>query len=151
MAYLCFVRRNNRICRREHSELYLSRTFFSTSLCRFTTRSSVCGCLPLLFTSYVWCSASPCRFRSHWHSRSASSVSSYSCGAALGLFLFWRGARVVFVLLLVLFAAIAPLKPFYIISGWFEMFMHLRLLFHGFIICLVYFGPPREYFAARPA
>jgi hypothetical protein len=70
--------------------------------------------------------------------------------AALGLFLFWRGARIVFVLLLVLFAGIAPLKPFYIISGWFEMFMHLRLLFHGFIVCLVYFGPPREYFAARP-
>ncbi len=70
--------------------------------------------------------------------------------AALGLFFFWRGARVVFVLLLVLFAAIAPLKPFYIISGWSEVFMHLRLLFHGFIICLGYFGPPREYFAARP-
>ena len=70
--------------------------------------------------------------------------------AALGLFFFWHGARVVFVLLLVLFAAIAPLKPFYIISGWSEVFIHLRLLFHGFIICLVYFGPPREYFAARP-
>jgi hypothetical protein len=69
--------------------------------------------------------------------------------AALGLFFFWRGARVVFVLLLVLFAAIVPLKPFYIISGWFEMFMHLRLLFHGFIICLIYFGSPREYFADR--
>jgi hypothetical protein len=49
--------------------------------------------------------------------------------AALGLFLFWRGARIVFVLLLVLFAGIAPLKPFYIISGWFEMFMHFDCFF----------------------
>jgi len=72
-------------------------------------------------------------------------VSANGCGSGTG------SPKVVFVLLLVLFAAIAPLKPFYIISGWFEMFKHLRLLFHGFIICLVYFGPPREYFAARPA
>ena len=69
--------------------------------------------------------------------------------AALGLLFFWHGARVVFVLLLLLFAAIAPLKPFYIISGWSEVFMHLRLLFHGFMICLLYFGPPREYFVTR--
>ena|SRR5215467_6661598 len=71
--------------------------------------------------------------------------------AVLGLFFFWRGARVVFVLLLLLFAAIAPLKPFYILSGWSEFFMHLRLLAHGFIIGLVYFGPPREYFAPKSA
>lgn len=71
--------------------------------------------------------------------------------AALGLFFFWRGSRIIFVLLLVLFAAIAPLKPFYMISGWFEMFMHLRLLAHGFMICLVYFGPPREFFARKAA
>jgi hypothetical protein len=71
--------------------------------------------------------------------------------AALGLFFFWRGARIVFVLLLVLFAGIAPLKPFYIISGWFEVFMHLRLLAHGFMICLMYFGPPREFFVRKSA
>jgi hypothetical protein len=71
--------------------------------------------------------------------------------AVLGLFFFWRGARVVFVLLLLLFAAIAPLKPFYILSGWSEFFMHLRLLAHGFMICLVYFGPPREYFTPKSA
>ena len=71
--------------------------------------------------------------------------------AVLGLFFFWRGSRIIFVLLLVLFAAIAPLKPFYMISGWFEVFMHLRLLAHGFMICLVYFGPPREFFARKAA
>jgi hypothetical protein len=71
--------------------------------------------------------------------------------AALGLFFFWRGARVVFVLLVVLFAAVAPLKPFYIISGWREFFVHLRLLAHGFMICLLYFGSPREYFAPTSA
>ena len=47
--------------------------------------------------------------------------------------------------------AFAPLKPFYILSGWSEFFMHLRLLAHGFMICLVYFGPPREYFAPKSA
>jgi hypothetical protein len=71
--------------------------------------------------------------------------------AIIGLFLFWPSARPVFVILLLIFAAIAPLKPFYIISGWFEVFMHVRLLFHGFIICLIYFGPPREYFKRRSA
>ena len=69
--------------------------------------------------------------------------------AIIGLYLFWPSARLVFIVVLITFVAIAPLKPFYIISGWFEVFMHLRFLFHGFIICLVYFGPPAEYFAAR--
>jgi hypothetical protein len=71
--------------------------------------------------------------------------------AIIGLFLFWPSARPVFVVALVAFATIAPLKPFYIISGWFEVFIHLRLLFHGFIIYLIYFGPPREYFARQSA
>jgi len=57
----------------------------------------------------------------------------------------------VFVFLPLIFVAIAPLKPFYVISGWFEVFMHVRLLFHGFIICLIYFGPPREYFSRQSA
>ena len=71
--------------------------------------------------------------------------------AIIGLFLFWPSARPVFVILLLIFAAIPPLKPFYIISGWFEVFMHVRLLFHGFIICLIYFGPAREYFTRQSA
>jgi hypothetical protein len=69
----------------------------------------------------------------------------------IGLFLFWRGARPVFVLLLLAFAAIAPLKPFYLMSGSFEAMMHLRLLAHGFLICLIYFGTPSEYFARKSA
>jgi hypothetical protein len=71
--------------------------------------------------------------------------------AIIGLFLFWPSARPVFVFLLLIFVAIAPLKPFYVISGWFEVLMHVRLLFHGFIICLIYFGPPREYFSRQSA
>jgi hypothetical protein len=70
--------------------------------------------------------------------------------AIIGLFLFWPSARPVFVVLLVAFATIAPLKPFYIISGWFEVFIHLRLLFHGFIICLIYFGHLASTLHANP-
>jgi hypothetical protein len=71
--------------------------------------------------------------------------------ALLGLFLFWPIARPIFVVTLLAFVVVAPLKSFYIISGWFEVFMHLRLLFHGFIIGLIYFGPPREYFSRQSA
>jgi hypothetical protein len=71
--------------------------------------------------------------------------------AVAGLFLFWPSARPVFTALLLAFAGIAPLQPFYVISGWGELMMHLRLLAHGFIICLIYFGPPREYFSRQSA
>ena len=74
----------------------------------------------------------------------------YSCGRLL-VCSFSGVARVVFVLLVVLFAAVAPLKPFYIISGWSEFFMRLRLLAHGFMLCLLYFGSPREDFAPTSA
>jgi hypothetical protein len=69
--------------------------------------------------------------------------------AFVGLFLFWPSARPIFVVTLLAVAAAVPLKPFYIISGWFEVIMHIRLLFHGFIICLIYFGPPREYYVRQ--
>jgi hypothetical protein len=71
--------------------------------------------------------------------------------ALVGLFLFWPSVRPIFVVTLLAFAAAAPLKPFYIISGWVEVFMHLRLLFHDFIIGLIYFGPPRAYFMRQSA
>jgi hypothetical protein len=69
--------------------------------------------------------------------------------AVVGLFLFWRGSRLVFVLVLIAFAIAEPLRPFYIVSGWNQLLIHLRLALHGFIIALIYFGPPRKYFATK--
>jgi hypothetical protein len=69
--------------------------------------------------------------------------------AVVGLFLFWRGSRLVFVLVLLAFAAAEPLYPFYIIRGWNQLLIHIRLALHGFIIALIYFGPPRQFFATK--
>ena len=69
--------------------------------------------------------------------------------AVVGLFLFWRGSRLVFVLVLIAFAIAEPVRPFYIVSGWNQLLIHLRLALHGFIIALVYFGPPRQFFATK--
>ena len=69
--------------------------------------------------------------------------------AVVGLFLFWRGSRLVFVLVLLAFAAAEPLYPFYIIRGWNQLLIHIRLALHGFIIALIYFGPPRRFFATK--
>jgi hypothetical protein len=67
----------------------------------------------------------------------------------VGLFLFWRGSRLVFVLVLVAFALAEPLRPFYIVTGWNQLLIHVRLALHGFIIALVYFGAPRQFFATK--
>jgi hypothetical protein len=67
--------------------------------------------------------------------------------AIVGLFLFWRGSRLVFVLVLFVFALVEPLQSFYVISGWNQLLIHIRLALHGFIIGLIYFGPPRQYFS----
>ncbi len=67
----------------------------------------------------------------------------------VGLFLFWPGSRLVLVLLLVTFALAEPLHSFYIITGWNQVLIHLRLALHGFIVALIYFGPPREYFVRK--
>ena len=69
--------------------------------------------------------------------------------AVVGLFLFWRGSRLVFVLALVAFAAAEPLHSFYIIRGWNQLLIHIRLALHGFIIGLIYFGPPCQFFATN--
>jgi hypothetical protein len=63
--------------------------------------------------------------------------------AVPGLFLFWRGSRLVFVLVLLAFAIAEPLHSFYIVRGWNQLLIHIRLALHGFIIALIYFGPPR--------
>ena len=67
--------------------------------------------------------------------------------AVLGLFLFWRGARLALVAVLLVFAAGNLLRPVYVLANWDLLLIHLRLLFHGFLVCLTYFGPPREFFA----
>src|SRR5437899_217629 len=67
----------------------------------------------------------------------------------LGLFLFWRGSRLVFVLVLIAFALAEPLQSFYIVTGWNQLLIHVRLALHGFIIALIYFGPPRQFFATK--
>ena len=59
--------------------------------------------------------------------------------AVVGLFLFWRGSRLVFVLALVAF----------IIRGLNQLLIHIRLSLHGFIIGLIYFGPPCQFFATN--
>jgi hypothetical protein len=69
--------------------------------------------------------------------------------AVVGLFLFWRGSRFVFVLVLIAFALAEPLRSFYIITGWNQLLIHIRLALHGFIIALIYFGPPRQFFVAN--
>ena len=69
--------------------------------------------------------------------------------AVVGLFLFWRGSRMVFVLVLIAFAVAEPLQSFYIIRGWNQLLVHLRLASHGFIIALIYFGPPRQFLATK--
>jgi hypothetical protein len=69
--------------------------------------------------------------------------------AVVGLFLFWRGSRLLLVLVLFAFALAEPLQSFYVIRGWNELLIHIRLAFHGFIIALVYFGAPRQYFAGN--
>ena len=69
--------------------------------------------------------------------------------AVVGLFLFWRGSRLVFLLVLIAFVIAEPLRSFYIVTGWNQLLIHVRLAFHGFIIALVYFGPPRQFFATK--
>lgn len=69
--------------------------------------------------------------------------------ALVGLFFFWRGSRLVFVLVLLAFAAAEPLQSFYVVRGWNQLLIHIRLALHGFIIALVYFGPPRQFFATK--
>jgi hypothetical protein len=69
--------------------------------------------------------------------------------ALLGLFLFWRGSRLVFVLVLIAFALAEPLQSFYIVTGWNQLLIHVRLALHGFIIALIYFGPPRQFFVTK--
>lgn len=69
--------------------------------------------------------------------------------AIIGLFLFWRGSRLVFVLVLIAFAIAEPLWPFYIVTGWNQLLIHVRLALHGFIVALVYFGPPRQFFVTK--
>jgi hypothetical protein len=69
--------------------------------------------------------------------------------AIVGLFLFWPGSRLVFVLVLSAFAIAEPLRSFYVVSGWNQLLIHVRLALHGFIIALVYFGPPRQFFAKK--
>lgn len=66
-----------------------------------------------------------------------------------GLFLFWRGSRLVFVLVLIAFALAEPLRPFYIVSGWNQFLIHIRLALHGFVIALIYFGSPRHFFPTK--
>ena len=69
--------------------------------------------------------------------------------AVVGLFLFWRGSRLVFVFVLLAFAVAEPLQSFYVIRGWNQLLIHVQLALHGFIIALIYFGPPREFFATH--
>ncbi|MGH9548552.1 MAG: hypothetical protein ACRD3W_04220 [Terriglobales bacterium] len=69
--------------------------------------------------------------------------------AIVGLFLFWRGSRLVFVLVLLAFAAAESLQPFYIIRGWNQLLIHVRLALHGFMIALIYFGRVRQFFATK--
>jgi hypothetical protein len=69
--------------------------------------------------------------------------------AVVGLFLFWRGSRLVFVLVLLAFAIAEPLQSFYIVSGWNQLLIHIRLALHGFIVALMYFGPPRQFFTTK--
>lgn len=69
--------------------------------------------------------------------------------AIVGLFLFWRGSRLVFVLVLLAFAAAESLQPFYIIRGGNQLLIHVRLALHGFMIALIYFGPVRQFFATK--
>ena len=68
----------------------------------------------------------------------------YSLGRSSGYSSIVLECSSIFVILLLVFAAHRTSTPFYIISGWFKVLMHVRLLFHGFIICLIYFGSPRE-------
>jgi hypothetical protein len=69
--------------------------------------------------------------------------------AVVGLFLFWRGSRLVLVLVLIAFAIAEQLRPFYIVNGWNQFLIHVRLALHGFIIVLVYFGSPRQFFVTK--
>ena len=71
--------------------------------------------------------------------------------AIIGLYLFWPRARFIFTLVLLGFAAMEPLKPFHLYSGWLQCAIHVRLMLHGFIIGMLYLGPSRVYFVRAPA
>lgn len=71
--------------------------------------------------------------------------------ASLGLCLFQRWGRTLFLLCSVIFILTWPVYQFHVVTGWSEMFGYAATILEGMIIALLYFSHLRRMFAPTEA
>ncbi|GMU20107.1 MAG: hypothetical protein AMXMBFR13_02070 [Phycisphaerae bacterium] len=64
--------------------------------------------------------------------------------SSIGLFFFWRPARILYLLTVVLGLAMTPLLGPYVDSGWATTFEEIAVIISGVILALVYYSPLRD-------
>jgi hypothetical protein len=70
--------------------------------------------------------------------------------SSIGLFLFWRPARILYVVTIVAGFVLTPIFGPYVDAGWGRIFEDAAVVVSGVILGLVYFTPLREMYD-RPA
>lgn len=66
--------------------------------------------------------------------------------SSIGLFFFWRPARTLYLITVVLGLAMTPFFGPYVDAGWGTTFEEVAVIISGVILALVYFSPLRDFY-----
>jgi len=66
--------------------------------------------------------------------------------SSIGLFFFWRPARVLYLITVVLGLAMTPFFGPYVDAGWGTTFEGVAMIISGAILALIYFSPLRDFY-----
>ena len=66
--------------------------------------------------------------------------------SSAGLFLFWRPARIFYLVTTIVGLLVAPFFGPYVDSGWATMFDEAAITVSGFILALIYYSPLKDVF-----
>jgi hypothetical protein len=64
--------------------------------------------------------------------------------SSIGLFVFWRPARLFYLLTLIAGVALAPFYGPYVDAGWGTLFQEAAMIISGVILALIYYSPLRD-------
>lgn len=66
--------------------------------------------------------------------------------SSIGLFFFWRPARILYSLAVILGLAMTPFFGPYVDAGWGTTFEEASIVISGVILALIYFSPLRDFY-----
>jgi hypothetical protein len=64
--------------------------------------------------------------------------------SSIGLFVFWRPARLLYLMTLIVGVLLAPFYGPYVDAGWGTLFEEVAMIISGVILALIYYSPLRD-------